>query len=739
MRSPDRAAGDPSLGALLEMDRMPLSSAGRAAQSRADRWMRYLGFPGGIAAFLLLYSLPLGADLSAAAQAGIACFALALVWWVTEPFPTYVTSLALMFLLLVTRVAGGKAILDVLGLDVIWLNLLAFILSGMFVKTRLARRLAFWLVLRFGSRATWALFAFLLLQLVLAPLIPATAARCVMTLPLMLVVAAIYGSTEEHPNAFGKNLMLLNLVGISVLSSTSMTGSSANLIAVGLIETMGAHRVYYFDWMRLGAPVAIVTTVLMWLIGQTFVFPIAPAARTPKLAGGLEVVREQYRAMGSLSLGEKKAIAIFGLVLFLWMTDVFHLRWFGVEISPPFAALLGVIIVFFPRWGVLQWAETDIPWHLLIFSAGAYAGGLALDDTGAAEWAVRKLFSGLPLGRLTFGQAFTLITAVMMYSHLLTTSKTVRALIMIPIVIALTRSLGWDPVSFALPAALTLDWVVGLPISGKPNVILFSTNQYSVIDNFKYGVVTCTIGLLILVGSAATWVHWLGVTPAFSARSPAGPVAAARATGTSAAYDGQLDVRPDGSGTLRIVRRLADAADEMSIPTGVTATGPARLIDAPVGSSATVDVRGGQAIVHVRAAPGRTLPATIALELPVSGLLTEATPGGQTFHFALLQTEVAAVPSFRLAATFPVGLRALAIRDASPKPRALELEPRAALDTFRGRRGVRLDVDDLTQGETASLQVALVRDAPSWGWLGVGALLAAAYFVGFRDLVRRTP
>ena len=110
-------------------------------------------------------------------------------------------------------------------MEVIWLNLLAFILSAMLVKTRLARA--------HGALAGAALrphapagrcFAFLLLQMVLAPLIPATAARCVMTLPLMLVVAAIYGSTEETPNAFGKNLMLLNLVCISVLSSMTMTG-----------------------------------------------------------------------------------------------------------------------------------------------------------------------------------------------------------------------------------------------------------------------------------------------------------------------------------------------------------------------------------------------------------------------------------------------------------------------------------------------------------------------------------
>jgi hypothetical protein len=26
---------------------------------------------------------------------------------------------------------------------------------------------------------------------------------------------------------------------------------------------------------------------------------------------------------------------------------------------------------------------------------------------------------------------------------------------------------------------------------------------------------TCTLGLLILVVSAATWFHWIGLTPAF--------------------------------------------------------------------------------------------------------------------------------------------------------------------------------------------------------------------------------
>lgn len=505
---------------LLGMDRMTLSSKTRPAHSVTERWMRYLGFPGGIALFLAILYAPAGAGLSASAQAGAACFALALVWWITEPFPTYVTSLVLMFLLLITRVSDDKTIMYVLGMDVIWLNLLAFILSSMLVKVRLAKRVALWLILKFGKKASWALLAFLILHMVLAPLIPATAARTVMTLPLIIVVAAIYGATEDSNNNFGRNLLLLNLCCISVLSSMTFTGSAANLISVGLIQTMADTRVYYMDWLRVGAPLAVTTMLIMWIVGQKLIFPIPKTERIPQIPGGLKMIEDQYRALGPLSHGEKKAIAIFSLVLSLWMTDIFHMRWFGVEITAPFAALLGAIIVLLPRYGVLQWSEAEIPWHLLIFSAGAYAGGLALDNTGAAAWGVAKLFAGIDLKTVPFGVSYTIVIAVMMYSHLLTTSKTVRTIILIPIIITLAKALGWNPVSFALPAALCIDWVVGLPISGKPNVIMFSTNQYSVGDNLKYGVTTCTVGVILLILCALTWFPWIGLTPDFWATAP---------------------------------------------------------------------------------------------------------------------------------------------------------------------------------------------------------------------------
>jgi anion transporter len=482
-----------------------------------DRWFRYLGLPGGIAAFLLTYYLPLPAGLSADGQAALAAFALALVWWVTEPVPTHLTSLVLMILLVVFQGREATAVLSVLGLDVIWLNVLAFVLAALLSRTALARRIGLALIDRFGRRAWQAMGAFVLLQLLLAPLIPATAARAAMTLPLMTTVAAMYGSTAEHPNHFGRNLFLVNLTGISILSSTVMTGSAANLLAVGLLQTMGGHRVYYLDWALASAPVAVLTVVAAWLVGPRLIFPLPAEQRVPQAGGGAQAVREARSALGPMQREEWRAIAIFAVVIVLWATDRFQARWFGLELGAPIAAMIGAVLALWPGIGLLTWSQADIPWHLMIFSAGAYAGGLALNDTGAAAWGIERIFGSLTARPMAFGWTYAIVVGVMLYSHLLSTSKTIRTIIMIPIIIVVAQRLGWEPASLALPAAFTIDWVIGLPISGKPNVILYASGQYSARDNLRYGLTVCTIGYGLLLLAGATWFHWLGLTPAFGA------------------------------------------------------------------------------------------------------------------------------------------------------------------------------------------------------------------------------
>ncbi|HNV72535.1 MAG TPA: anion permease, partial [Candidatus Ozemobacteraceae bacterium] len=144
----------------------------------------------------------------------------------------------------------------------------------------------------------------------------------------------------------------------------------------------------------------------------------------------------------------------------------------------------------------------------------AYAGGLALDNTGAGRWAVNQVFSVLKISPGTnFWLIYIGVISVMMYSHLVFTSKTMRTMILIPFIILMARQLNLSPLALALPAAFTIDWVITLPISAKPNVILFGTGQYSVLDNIKIGLLVSTIGVILLTIAGMTWFRFLGIIP----------------------------------------------------------------------------------------------------------------------------------------------------------------------------------------------------------------------------------
>ncbi|MBN2801243.1 MAG: anion permease [Deltaproteobacteria bacterium] len=508
----DPTVREQDLDELLDMSKMTLATIRPRVPTGTERWMKYLGFPLGILAFLVIWSMPPLLGMPFAAQTSLAAFAMALIWWTAEPIPTYLTSIVLIVVLVLFNGWDEKAALGVLGLDVIWLNVMAFILSSMLVKTNLAKRIALRLIVSFGQRAHAILFAFLILQLGLAALIPATAARAVMTLPLMLVVSAMYGSTLDSPNRFGKVMMLQNLHSINTGSSAFVTGSTANLIAVAFIFGMVGHQVYYSDWLFANGPIVFLALLGSWWGLRNVIFRLPGEQRSPQVQGGIAKMREEYQKLGPMRAEEWRTIAIFGAVLLLWVTDKVHVPLMGFKISAVMAAAMGAVVAVSPRIGVLKWNEADIPWHLMLFSAGAYAGGLSLRDTGAARYVVDVLFQSLGItAELGFWPVYVIVIAVNMFSHVFFTSKTMRTLIMIPFVIAMAQQLGFPPLALALPAAFTIDWVNTVPINAKPNVIFFTTGQYSVLDSLKAGLFITTLGTALYVVAGMTWFRWLGI------------------------------------------------------------------------------------------------------------------------------------------------------------------------------------------------------------------------------------
>lgn len=517
----------------LDMNNYKVEKLPKMEKSGFEKWMARLGGPLAVLIFVLIYwvvDIPLFdninfAELSEKAQKRLsvigepafirACYAMlaifcsSIILWITEAVQSYLTSLMVILAIVLCGVTTQKDAFAQLGHPVMWLNILSFVLASMLVKTKVAKRFALWFVLKFGKSTTGIFFSFLVINLVLSMFISATTVKATILLPIFMVIAAIFGASRGERNNFGRNLVLQNLFQVNVGATAFYTGSGAHLLAISLM--MGAYgslSFSYADWFYAGFPMTIILLLLGWFIGVKVIFPLKPEEKKPQIEGGMERLREELASMGKMTVEEYKSIAIFVGVLLLWMTGELH----GIDETT--VAFIGAIVALMPGIGVVKWNDVDIPWHLMLFSAGAYTLGSGLNATDLPSIMVNAGMEYLGITQNTpFFVLYLLFTGLMLFSGLIFQSKTMRTLVFIPIAIGVEQQFGFPPLSLSFPVALLIEHVYVLPFNSKPAALLYTTNHYSWSDTFKFGITMMFIAWIMIVIWGETVLHWLGYTP----------------------------------------------------------------------------------------------------------------------------------------------------------------------------------------------------------------------------------
>ncbi len=517
---------------VLDMNNYRVEKLRKSKKVGFERWMEILGGPLAVVVFIAIYFF---ADISFLNQinpdllgekalkryqelgseqfsrinyAMLAIFAASIVLWITEAIPNYLTSLLVIITIVLTGITSEKTAYAQLGHPVMWLNILSFVLASMLVATRVAKRFALWFVIRFGKNATWIFFSFIVINIVLSMFISATTAKATILLPIFMVIAAIYGAGPDKRNNFGRNIVLQNLFQINIGASGFITGSGANLLAGSLIAgAMGKSIFGYQDWFIAAFPLCIIIIIIGWVVGTKIIFPMKPEEQKPQIEGGMQRLKDEYHALGKMTVNEYKAIAIFVIVLLLWATDKQH------GISQTAVAFMGAVVALLPGIGIVKWNDVDIPWHLMLFSAGAYTLGTGLEVTDLPAIVVDSAFNHFGISAQTpFWLLYVVLTFVMMFSGLIFQSKTMRTLIFIPIAIGVAQKFGYPVMSLAFPLALLIEHVYVLPFNSKPAALLYTTNHYSISDSFKFGIVMMTISWLLVLVWGETVLKWLGYT-----------------------------------------------------------------------------------------------------------------------------------------------------------------------------------------------------------------------------------
>ena len=232
-----------------------------------------------------------------------------------------------------------------------------------------------------------------------------------------------------------------------------------------------------------------------------------PDEQIPQIEGGMARLKQEYSLLGKMTINEYKSIAIFLVVLALWATDKQH------GISQTAVAFMGAVVALLPGIGVVKWNDVDIPWHLMLFSAGAYTLGTGLEATDLPASLVDALFTQLGISETTpFWVLYLGLTFIMLFSAILFQSKTMRALIFVPMAIGIAQKFNYPILSLAFPVTLLIEHVYVLPFNSKPSALLYTTNHYSMSDSFKFGFTMMVISWFMIIVWGETVLKYLGYT-----------------------------------------------------------------------------------------------------------------------------------------------------------------------------------------------------------------------------------
>lgn len=456
--------------------------------------------------FFIIILFPTPEGMTQEGKKSFAVFTFALIMWVARPIPIYQTSIiCILALPLIGAVENQSVAFGTLGYDIIWLMISAFVLTSAMKESNLGERLALVMITKLGKTPKGTLAALMLTNFILAFFVPSTTARAALLVPIVTVLLQVYNQKPGQSN-FGKLMTLEGVQNNAFATSMVMTATSAQVLSIGFINEMTGSNLGYMEWVIGSAPQAIITAVIMFIVGYR-IYNIESEIENSN--DSMDILKKQLKKLGEVSTQEKKAAAILLLTLTLWATGNYHKQWFGFKISTEQTAVLSMLLCLLPGIGVINWKQAGIKWDLMIFSAGAYAVGNAFNDSGGASWIIGRMVEALGLENMNPSLVAVILIFTTVFSHLIFTSKTVRATILIPTIINLAISLGIEPIPLAMACSFGIAYTITLPPHSKVNALYFGTGYFDVKDELKLGLLACLIGSIVISFMYFTWIKFI--------------------------------------------------------------------------------------------------------------------------------------------------------------------------------------------------------------------------------------
>lgn len=432
----------------------------------------------------------------------LAIFVCTILALTLRPLPGGASVMVAVVVIMLGKVMTPAQALAGYGNPTVWLVLSAFLFSRAVVSSGLARRVAFLFIRAIGHTSLGLGYSLVACDVVMATVIPGNSARIggILT-PITRTLAGIYRSTPG-PTAglLGSYLMLTLYQGDMLACAMFLTGQVSNPIAAEMAMKAFHVEMTWSRWLVVASvPAAVSFAAIPWFVYKTN----PPDIRhTPEAAA---MARTELMAMGGLTFGEMKVIAVFVLVCGLWATSSAH----GVPTVT--VALLGVTALLLSR--ALAWTEIvheHTAWDVFLWFGGIIRMGEALGEFGLTAAFANS--ASAVFGGWTWPALMVAILLVYFYAHYMFASITTHMVSMFLPFSSLLVAAGAPAALVVFSLAFSANLAACLTHFGTaPGPILYSAGYVSIGRWWRVGFLISFVHLALWASVGLVWWKVLGL------------------------------------------------------------------------------------------------------------------------------------------------------------------------------------------------------------------------------------
>ncbi len=429
---------------------------------------------------------------------------LALVLWSLYPKRHLISSLFVIALLSLFEVSISPqefidSLLSTYGGSGLWIIISGFILSEGMESSGLAKRIALWIVTSLGADPIKIILSVAVASLAISPLSPSTTAKAFLMLPICNGLIHAFG-VKKGESKYGAAVMIMAMAANNICSTAFLTATVPNPISASYIRNASNIDLGWLQWLQMAMPLTLILLFFSWLVCS---WMFKPEVKRSKEA--LDSIRGLRYSLGSFDSGEVLVAVLFSFSLILWITEGIH------GLNSGLISLVVSLLLFAPKIGVIKMGKfaKEVPYGSITLFAASMFLAKGVGRWGALDPVAESIFEFFSLSRLSLVIFISSTIILSMMLHVVFTSTTVYATVIVPLSISLAGLQGLDPQTVAIPVAFLTPLALILPINTIPNVIFHSSGYFTQRQMVIYGVLTSLLSAVLII--AVGLPYWSGI------------------------------------------------------------------------------------------------------------------------------------------------------------------------------------------------------------------------------------